>query len=44
LVVLALALELFGWKGGGILFFGVPGAFCLAHSFITRLTQKQPQQ
>jgi hypothetical protein len=44
LVALALVLELAGWKGGGILFFGVPGAFCLAHSLITRATHlRQPQ-
>lgn len=41
LVALALVLELAGWNGGGILFFGVPG---VAHSLITRATHlRQPQ-
>ena len=43
LVVLAIGLEIAGWNGGGILFFGVPGLFCVAHSLITRKTQP-PQQ
>jgi hypothetical protein len=45
LLLLAFVLELLaGWDGGGVLFFGVPGAFCLAHSLITRATHlRQPQ-
>jgi hypothetical protein len=44
LVTLGVVLEFRGWDGGGILFFVVPGLFCLAHSLITRATQRrQPQ-
>jgi hypothetical protein len=43
LIALAIALEIAGWNGGGILFFGVPGLFCVAYSLITRLTQPPRQ-
>jgi hypothetical protein len=50
-VALGLLLEVLNWSGGsqqrtggGLVLFGFPGLFCLAHSLITRVTHlRQPR-